>query len=49
MMIIRMFYYNFFNDASDHIPASKGTHYKAQTGATGFGVRLVMDFIRNWN
>ena len=27
----------------------KGLNYNAQTGATGFGVRLVLDFIRNWN
>ena len=30
-------------------PGNKGAHYKSQTGATGFGVRLIMDFIRNWN
>ena len=29
--------------------AGKGNNYKSQTGATGFGVRLIMDFIRNWN
>lgn len=28
---------------------NKGSNYKAQTGATGFGVRLIMDFIRNWH
>ena len=28
---------------------NKGSSYKAQTGATGFGVRLIMEFIRNWN
>ncbi len=27
---------------------NKGSNYKAQTGATGFGVRLIIDFIRNW-
>ena len=29
--------------------AGKGNNYKSQAGATGFGVRLIMDFIRNWN